>query len=421
MKLGKYGKTRMRAMKNSAEKKLNIDKKNLIKSFTILCFALICILSINTSVSVAQKSGWVKKSGKTYYYHPNSGQKVKGLKKISGKYYYLNKKGVLYKKGWKTIKGAKYYFAKKTGKAATGSVKLGSKRYLFSAKGKLYGSGIKAYKGKYYYTKKGIVQTGWQKIDGNKFYFNGKGVMKKNCWINNTYYVGDNGIMQKNCWIGKYYYVGSDGKKLKNCWKNEKYLGADGKWIKGYTEDESNNNTTDTRTFTFYEAYSIAVFNEINNYRVSQGKEPFKYGENRHLKGAKIRAAYNVYHIDFDIPGSDTFTLANHAGVGIGIGGVSLYPEKVLNGKKSFETVEDYAKYTVQGWIDSPLHRGNLLSNFCDTCAVAVVSNDINHDTSVIAALGRNDDVQVSDIEFEDWTGVPPAEWNMLLNLPTTK
>ena len=87
--------------------------------------------------AAAVKKGWVKKSGKWYYY--KSGKKVTGLKKISGKYYYFNKKGVM-QSGKQSINGFTYYFKKTSDKKAAAltntTKKIGKKTYYFSSKGR---------------------------------------------------------------------------------------------------------------------------------------------------------------------------------------------------------------------------------------------------------------------------------------------
>ncbi|MBQ1492730.1 MAG: hypothetical protein IIZ39_12290 [Blautia sp.] len=65
------------------------------KGLRLLVCLLLAVLFVGVVSTPAQaaKKGWVKKSGKTYYY--KNGKKVKGWKKIQGKYYYFGKKGVM--------------------------------------------------------------------------------------------------------------------------------------------------------------------------------------------------------------------------------------------------------------------------------------------------------------------------------------
>lgn len=172
--------------------KLNMRlRKGMLFLTLLLCVGISCV----NAEAKAKKNGWLKQSGKTYYYNAK-GQKAKGLKKIKGKYYFFDKQGVLYKKGWKAVKGKKYYFSKKNGAASTGAVKIGKKKYLFTEKGRLCGTGIQKYGKKYYYTKKGIIQTGLKTVKGKTYYFKTKGPAKIG-WFTykgKQYYFGANGV-----------------------------------------------------------------------------------------------------------------------------------------------------------------------------------------------------------------------------------
>ncbi|MCR5453032.1 MAG: hypothetical protein K6F00_10420 [Lachnospiraceae bacterium] len=126
-------------------KKINVFATALCASLTITAFGGFIIpaatdaneAGIIFNVDAAAKKGFVKKSGKWYYY--KNGKKVTGLNKISGKYYYFGSGGAMLG-GEQTIDGFKYYF--KTAKdgrspAVTSRIqKLNGKKYYFSAKGK---------------------------------------------------------------------------------------------------------------------------------------------------------------------------------------------------------------------------------------------------------------------------------------------
>lgn len=115
------------------------------------------------------RNTWLFIKGKIYYFNSKSYRAV-GLKKYKEKYYYLNVRGVL-KTGWKTIGKKTYYFATKTGAALTG----------------------------------------WKNIKKKRYYFNEKGVMQKNCWVEDCY-LGADGAMLKNTVVDGYY-VDADGKR----------------------------------------------------------------------------------------------------------------------------------------------------------------------------------------------------------------
>ncbi len=95
-----------------------------------------------------------------------------GLIKENGKtYYYKNGKK---QTGWQTINGKKYYFSAKDSTMLTGVQKIGSKYYLLDSK---TGALKNAYTGLYkqgtntYYFKSGNIQTGWRDMKEGRRYF----------------------------------------------------------------------------------------------------------------------------------------------------------------------------------------------------------------------------------------------------------
>ena len=98
-----------------------------------------------------------------------------GIVKENGKtYYYKNGKK---QTGWQTINGKKYYFSTKDSNMLTGVQKIGNKYYLLD---KSTGVLKDKYSGLYkqnsgtYYFKNGDMQTGWQSMNAGKRYFSTK-------------------------------------------------------------------------------------------------------------------------------------------------------------------------------------------------------------------------------------------------------
>lgn len=86
-------------------------------------------------------SGFKKIGGKYYYFIPSKkGRMATGWQTIKGEKYYFGKDGVMCAGKWKTISGNKYYF-KTSGKMATGTVKIDGKSYKFGSDGVYIGSG----------------------------------------------------------------------------------------------------------------------------------------------------------------------------------------------------------------------------------------------------------------------------------------
>ncbi len=206
-------------------------------------------------------TGWQKIGGKKYYLKSN-GKKATGVYTVKKKKYYFNSSGVLQKGGWvsdkyyanskgvlqtglQTINGEIYYFNKNTCKKVTSKfkkvnsnkyyfmpggeaarnmrIKINSSFYYFGSNGKMvknkwvnqyyYGSTGAQTKyrvltgwyqadnssDKYYYVNQKVV-TGWYTIDGDKYYFNSKGVMQTGIQTisGKKYYFGTDGKMQKS-------------------------------------------------------------------------------------------------------------------------------------------------------------------------------------------------------------------------------
>lgn len=88
-------------------------------------------------------------------------------------------------------------------------------------------NGWKDEDGKTYYYKNGIKCTGWQKIEGEYYYFNSvKGFLYKNTLLTSRYknicYVNERGARVSNTWVdwnGKRYYMASNGYAVKSFYK----------------------------------------------------------------------------------------------------------------------------------------------------------------------------------------------------------
>ena len=358
-----------------------------------LLAALVLILGfvmINTGIKAdAAKAGFVKKAGRTYYYDAK-GRKATGLKKIKGKWYYFSKKGVRYQKGWQTIKGKKYYFSKKNGEAYTGLKKISGKLYLFAKDGKRYGSGLITYTGKTYYVKGGNVQTGWRNLKGNRYCFSDQDGAALTGWQTiggKEYYFDGRGGMQKGQWIG------------------DKYVGAKGYVTKEKGEEEKPGNTPGFQfpekpepvveekphEVFYHEIYSDMIFNDINRFRESQGLEPLKKATGTLLTQSILRGMHNIEECETisETTGEGIAgVMATHGAgqIGAGIPGTPIqFMQEVYN-----KNVDDTFFVITNGWINSPMHRKDLVSERYDYMAVAVmyVDDGFQKATSVIVTFG---------------------------------
>lgn len=206
-------------------------------------------------------NGFLNLGQDTFYLHPTTGKMITGQFKVGSAYYLAKGNGTLakneaysdgvhmylfqsagkqLKKGLHTVNGATYYVNSKR-YVLKGVQKVSGKYYLFDSESAqmLYGSqkqngkyyylnpetGVMARNkivkidGKqYYYASNGVRKTGLIKYKGNKYYFNPKNGAMLTGWrkINKKYYYFSKttGKMQKSKWIGKYY-VNSKGVRTK--------------------------------------------------------------------------------------------------------------------------------------------------------------------------------------------------------------
>lgn len=120
-------------------------------------------------------TGWMTNSKKQKWYFAKNGLMYKGLKKVGKYYYYFDGTTGAAKSGFVTASnGNTRYFRGGTYRMATGWVKssTGARRY-FASNGIMY-KGIKKMSGSYYYfnTSTGVLTSGFVTVDGNTYYFN---------------------------------------------------------------------------------------------------------------------------------------------------------------------------------------------------------------------------------------------------------
>ena len=121
------------------------------------------------------------------------------------------------KTGWQTIDGAKYYYDN-TGVKLTGMQTIDGAQYYFDSDGVMQTGMQTIDSAKYYFDGDGVMQTGWQTIDGAKYYFDEDGAAHIG-WLQyggKWYYFRLTGVMHTGtlCKNGKYYYLKKDGTRL---------------------------------------------------------------------------------------------------------------------------------------------------------------------------------------------------------------
>ena len=142
------------------------------------------------------KNGWVAENG-GFAYYVDGEKMVNGVKEVDGFFYYFNDQGVnvgqtkytglfynsdqdgyffakngVLEGGWQSIDGAWYYFDTTTFKAVSGTQKIGVVTYDFESNGKLKsGRWVNVFTGWRYYYGPDYYRVKWQEIDGNWYYF----------------------------------------------------------------------------------------------------------------------------------------------------------------------------------------------------------------------------------------------------------
>lgn len=156
------------------------------------------VLSAQT-VDAAVKTGWVKESGKWYFY--KDGVKATGWQEWDGKRYYLNSDGTMKANEWMIdANGSIYYFRSWGGAYKNCKAVINGRSYTFGADSKMQGSQWIVKGGNWYLAKDGKIATGWQEWQGSKYYLNSDGTMRSNEWR-----LDDTGKIRYLCsWGGAY-------------------------------------------------------------------------------------------------------------------------------------------------------------------------------------------------------------------------
>ena len=170
--------------------------------YGIFAATLIGTAALTVTPSTAQAAtttGWVKESGKWYFY--KDGAKATGWQEWDGKRYYLNADGTMKANEWMIdADGSIYYFRSWGGAYKNCNAVINGRSYTFGADSKVQGSQWVVKGGKWYLVKDGKIATGWQTWDGNKYYMNSDGSMRSNEWR-----LDDTGKIRYLCsWGGAY-------------------------------------------------------------------------------------------------------------------------------------------------------------------------------------------------------------------------
>jgi lipoprotein-anchoring transpeptidase ErfK/SrfK len=170
----------------------------------------------------ARKTGWVKVSGK-YYYFGKTGVQVTGFLQMPKYTYYLDPKqgGARKLSSWVVV-NKKCYYVDAKGRVQKGFVTVGKKTYYMNSDG-VRQKGLVTVNGKIYYMDRSTaaMRTGWVTYSGRTYYFQKTAARKGQAivgWLKKDgakYYFGSNGAMQTG-WLTigtqKYYLDPTTGK-----------------------------------------------------------------------------------------------------------------------------------------------------------------------------------------------------------------
>lgn len=227
-----------------------------IKRLLAAFFGAAVILSFASISALADSTGWREESGGWRYYTTEKSYVKHEWKSIDGQWYFFDDYGLAVTDMWMFTNGKMYHFDSKGHMEKNKWIDCGEHKLEYSEKeyasqNSEYAQVLKEYQGKRdwrYVGSDGAALIGWQKIDGQWYYFNdlndgycsGFTVYMSGTsdygkmhygWLsdenfNIQYNFDGNGHYRKNCWYkgtansGKvgWYYFGSDGKAISG-WK----------------------------------------------------------------------------------------------------------------------------------------------------------------------------------------------------------
>lgn len=132
----------------------------------------------------------------------------------------LSASAVCFADEWKETDSGMTYI-NDSGEAVTGLQEIDGSKYYFNTKGIMKTGWLNAKSGKkYYFDKDGKMRTGWLRDDGSKYYFNQNGAMVTgSVKIGSSYYVFDENGKMLTGWQdidGEDYYYCTNGKRAVN-------------------------------------------------------------------------------------------------------------------------------------------------------------------------------------------------------------
>ena len=171
---------------------------------------------IATKIEAVQ-NGWLQVGNDKLYYIEGVAQI--GLVDIEGARYYFNENGMM-QTGWQIIDNVKYYFYE-SGQMATSTEIDGWSidSNGIATKIEVVLNGWQKIDGDWYYYVNNVKQTGWLTLGNDKYYLKADGKMMSDEWLtqnNKKYYFAASGLMKKGWieWRHQWYYTNQNGEML---------------------------------------------------------------------------------------------------------------------------------------------------------------------------------------------------------------
>ena len=141
--------------------------------------------TFNEDGVLVENSGWyIDDQGHTLYIDPNTGQFVKGWQVIDGEKYYFETDTGYAHSGWLSMWDVKYYFDPADFKMVVGSKTINGHECTFNQDGVLVGW-FTDDQGRtfYYFPSDYHLATGWNVVDGDKYYFDTNSGVAHSGWL----------------------------------------------------------------------------------------------------------------------------------------------------------------------------------------------------------------------------------------------
>ena len=118
--------------------------------------------------------------------------------------------------------------------------------------------------------------------------------------VGKIYYFNKRYVLQKEKWVkynGKKMYLGSDGTFVKDTWIDDKYLGPDGVYIKGYRDDRRTNKSK-TGWVGYGQQWRYYRKNKLVTGWLTIGEKRYFFGSDGYMRAGWLKDQGHTYYMD---------------------------------------------------------------------------------------------------------------------------